>query len=183
MTDIELTRLAVEIVGIQRRVTGLPRGESYGWSPMSVAGKFRSWFEIIERDSETAPKEVRDELQNWKGYFAQVQPTCFLDDLTVKNVMIDAGELKGIVDLDFVCYGDPLYWLSLAEVTSILDVGARGFFYGDELRRLWKMTPIESSVCSLYNVIQAWFFLSKDEFIQPLRDWADSRFVKAKFGR
>ena len=85
------------------------------------------------------------------------------------------GVLQGIVDLDFVCYGDPLYWLSLAEVTSILDVGIGASFYGEELRRLWGMTDEMTAVCNLYNVIQAWFFLGKSLQHSSLQEWADMR--------
>jgi aminoglycoside phosphotransferase (APT) family kinase protein len=46
-------------------------------------------------------------------YFSSVQPTYFLDDLTSKNVIVQDGELRGLVDFDVVCYDDPLYWLAL----------------------------------------------------------------------
>ena len=119
----------------------------------------------------------------WTDYFDSVEATCFLDDLTVKNVIVQDGEFQGIVDLDEVCYGDPLYWLSLAEVTPILDVGSHGTFYGEELRRLWEMNERSSAACDLYNVIQAWFFLSKDSGHDSLRHWAADRFKRAQHYR
>ena len=37
-----------------------------------------------------------------------VPPLPFLDDLTTKNVLVDGGRLSGVVDVDVVCFGDPL---------------------------------------------------------------------------
>jgi aminoglycoside phosphotransferase (APT) family kinase protein len=117
-------------------------------------------------------------VSDWKPYLDAVEPMCFLDDLTVKNVIIQNGEFQGIVDLDLVCYGDPLYWLSLAEVTVVLDVGTQGSFYGDELRRLWGMTAETSTACDLYNVIQSWFFLSNDDSNRAVRELAATRLAR-----
>lgn len=178
MTQFQMTKLAQEIVRIEQTISGLPEGEGFGWTPIMVPGPFATWNDVIERDSRTSPNYVRDEILKWQSYFETVRPTCFLDDLTVKNVIVKDGVFQGIVDLDNVCYGDPLYWLSLAEVTSILDVGQRASFYGEELRRLWKMTDESAAVCDLYNVIQAWFFLGKGEGSNSLASWTDQRFER-----
>jgi len=170
-----MTRLASEIVQIERQVMSLPKGTGFGWTPMDVAGPFDNWFDVVERDSQNAPEFVRAEVLEWRSYLQNVEPTCFLDDLTVKNVIVENGELQGIVDLDGVCYGDPLYWLSLAEVTSILDVGLDTVFYGNELRRHWGMSEETSAICDLYNVIQAWFFLIKDSDLKILENWSTER--------
>lgn len=79
-------------------------------------------------------------------------PTCFLDDITGKNVIIDNGELKGLIDLDHVCYGDPLYWLALTLVGLVCDIGAAGDFYSAELIRLWSPTPLERRVLAYYAI-------------------------------
>jgi len=175
MTRPQMTKLADQIVKIEKMAGSLPKGAGYGWTPMDVSGPFPSWTSVIERDSQSAPSEVHKMVTEWKTYFDSVPPTCFLDDLTVKNVVMQDGELQGIVDLDFVCYGDPLYWLSLAEVTVVLDVGIQSSFYGDELRRLWGMTKDTAAVCDLYNAIQAWFFLSKDTRNVSLELWTARR--------
>jgi aminoglycoside phosphotransferase (APT) family kinase protein len=142
---------------------------------MNTPGPFSSWSAVIERDMQTSPAEVHEEVMRWRGYLDRVAPTCFLDDLTVKNVIVMDGEFQGIVDLDTLCYGDPLYWLSLAEVTVVLDVGASASFYGEELRRLWGMSNEANAVCDLYNVIQSWFFLAKGVENEALHDWSSLR--------
>ncbi|HEX8732709.1 MAG TPA: phosphotransferase, partial [Ktedonobacterales bacterium] len=40
----------------------------------------------------------------------------FLDDTTTKNVLVHEGALSGVVDTDYVCFGDPLFTLALTRV-------------------------------------------------------------------
>ena len=180
LTCDQMARIASEVVNIEQKIMSLPKGKGFGWTPVEVPGPFANWTAVIERDSKTAPEEIRNEISNWKTHFDSVEPICFLDDLTVKNVIVEDGEFQGIVDLDEVCYGDPLYWLSLAEVTSILDVGEPGIFYGEELRRLWEMSERSAAACDLYNAIQASWFLSKGIDHLLLTSWAAQRFDRAR---
>ena len=180
LTRDQMARVALEVVNIEQKVMSLPKGKGFGWTPMEVAGPFANWTAVIERDSKTAPQGIRNELLHWKTHFDAVEPICFLDDLTVKNVIVQGGEFQGIVDLDEVCYGDPLYWLSLAEVTSILDVGEPGIFYGEELRRLWEMSERKAAACDIYNAIQASSFLSRGIDHPLLASWAAQRFDRAR---
>ncbi len=58
---------------------------------------------------------VRSAAAKLDSYFAQVRLTPFLADTTTKNVLMHYGRLSGIVDLDTVCYGDPLFTLALTK--------------------------------------------------------------------
>lgn len=88
-----------------------------------------------------------------------VEPTCFLDDLTTKNVIVHDGVLGGVVDFDVVCYGDPMYWLALTQVAISFDVGLVGQFYVDELTRLWAPSSFELANLALYSALHAAEFL------------------------
>ncbi|MBI1333678.1 MAG: phosphotransferase [Armatimonadetes bacterium] len=180
MSSEQMSGLAAQIVDIERKATSLPNGEGFGWTPMKIPGLFASWTDVIERDSKGCPDFVLAEVARWKPYFDEVQPTCFLDDLTVKNVIIEDGELQGIVDLDEVCYGDALYWLSLAETTVVLDIGPQASFYGSELRRLWGLSEDEHAVCDLYCVIHSWSFMNRGLGGFVLEEWAKDRFALLK---
>ncbi|MGF7132002.1 hypothetical protein P3T40_003485 [Paraburkholderia sp. EB58] len=68
-------------------------------------------------------------------YFASLRPICFLDDMTVNNVLVDHSDLQGIIDVDFVCYGDPSMTIGTTLAHIAADVGAAGRFYGEELIR------------------------------------------------
>lgn len=54
-------------------------------------------------------------------YLENIQPTPFLDDITTKNVLIENGELQGIVDLDNLCFGDPMWHVSLTKMALLSD--------------------------------------------------------------
>lgn len=43
----------------------------------------------------------------------------FLDDLTTKNVLVADGRLSGVVDVDVVCFGDPLTTPALTKVSLV----------------------------------------------------------------
>lgn len=90
-----------------------------------------------------------------------MRPVCFLDDITVKNVIVQNGELQVLIDFDCVCYGDPLYWLALTAVGVVSDVGARGQFYIEELKRLWGLTPQQEQVLAFYCALMAQDFVQR----------------------
>ena len=50
-------------------------------------------------------------------------------------MLVDHGDLQGIIDVDFVCYGDPLMTIGTTLAHIAADVGAAGRFYGEELIR------------------------------------------------
>jgi aminoglycoside phosphotransferase (APT) family kinase protein len=58
-------------------------------------------------------RDVERAAARLDAYLAAVRPRAFLDDTTTKNVIVHAGRLSGIVDVDVVAYGDPLFPLAL----------------------------------------------------------------------
>jgi len=153
MTGTQMTRLAEQIVGYQRRVLTLPLGTGYGYVGIGETGPYSSWLELVRSEVEPVP------VSRFESYFQQVRPVCFLDDITVKNVIVQNGELQGLIDFDCVCYGDPLYWLALTAVGVVSDVGAAGQFYGEELKRLWGLTPQQEQVLAFYCALMAQGFV------------------------
>ena len=100
-------------------------------------------------------------MQRFEAYFRAVPSTCFLDDITVKNVIIQHGELQGLVDFDCVCYGDPLYWLALTATGVVSDVGTRELFYVEELKRLWELTVEQEQIFALYSAAMSLDFIRR----------------------
>ena len=162
MTPAQITHLAEQIVGFQRQVSLLPQGKGYGYVGIGESAPFTSWWELIRpgdnnQTAETAndvvnlwQARVQAQMRNFEVYFRAVPPTCFLDDITVKNVIVQNGELEGLIDFDCVCYGDPLYWLALTATGVVSDVGAPGLFYVQELKRFWELTPEQEQIFALY---------------------------------
>jgi aminoglycoside phosphotransferase (APT) family kinase protein len=171
MTKDQMTRLAKTIVSYQQQVAKLPLGSGYGWVPIGNKGEFRSWTDLIQRDFQIGLPNVKkhlsptqtdcivQELDRIIPYLASIQPVCFLDDVTTKNVLVLNGELQGIVDLDCVCYGDPLYMIALTQTAICADMHVPDLYYIDALCRAWGLTNNQRKIVDFYSLIFAMTFL------------------------
>jgi len=169
MTRAQMAVLAEQVAGMQRLVGGLPRGSGYGFVAIGGRGRAATWEEVVRRHVDTsvgrlgsaAPGEliddVRRSLERREPYLRGVPPTCFLDDLTTKNVIVEGGELRGIVDLDAVCYGDPLFWLGLTQTAVGCDevVGPDAGHYVECLCGAWGVSGDQRRLVHFYAAVFA----------------------------
>jgi len=163
MSAAQRTRLAEQVTEFQRVVAaGLPLGAAYGWTPIGVPGPFASWPDLVWHELGRPPGipwaneihiEAAEKALRLNPYLSAVPPTPFLDDLTIKNVIVQEGALSGVVDFDVICYGDPLYALALTEAAIVLDLGLEFLDYAQELRRLANLTAAQTQVLDLYAII------------------------------
>ena len=148
MTPAQIAGVAARVAAMQRAVTGLPPAgvrlrpaRRPGALPdLGGAGRPRPRAGPRAAAGALAPTlagALRDAAERHRVHLAGVPPVCFLDDATTKNVLVGRGRLVGIVDLDAVCYGDPLYWLALTETAVLADVGEPGRPYLEALTRAW----------------------------------------------
>jgi aminoglycoside phosphotransferase (APT) family kinase protein len=121
------------------------------------AGTARVLVDIVDQLEARALRHV----ERYERHFRHSPPTCFLDDVTVKNVIVQDGVLRGLVDFDCVCYGDPLYWMGLTAVGVVSDVGIEGLFYIDEMARLWELTDLQREILALYSAWHALWFVRR----------------------
>ena len=146
MSAQQMTRIAETVSDYQKRVASLPESRGFGWAPIRRHATAAQWTEIFGLPSSEEPPDDAPALEHVRArlralrrsvepYFASLRPTCFLDDMTVKNVLVEHGDLQGIIDVDFVCYGDPLMTIGTTLAHIAADVGAAGRFYGEELIR------------------------------------------------
>jgi aminoglycoside phosphotransferase (APT) family kinase protein len=169
MTAQQQSSLAERITGFQRAAMSLPLGGGFGFSPIGVAAPHATWIDAVRADRRAAldgggefAAEVRRALESAAAELERIPPTCFLDDLTIKNVIVDRGELTGVVDFDVVCFGDPVYWLALTQVAVIADVGRPGRFYVEELLRRFGADPSDLQRLRLYSALHGLEFLTYD---------------------
>ena len=155
MTPAQQTRVAEQVAGFQRQVSTLPHGDGFGYVPPRSPGTHATWEALLAKHPRLseAPADLH-------SYLKAVKPALFLDDITGKNVIIEDGELAGLIDLDYVCYGDPLYWLALTHVGLVCDIGEPGDFYVSELIRLWNPSALERRALAFYAVLMADDFLA-----------------------
>jgi len=161
MTLGQMKRLAEQIVQIQRQVGTLPPGNGFGWTPFDIPGPFETWYDVIKRDAAGMPEELWRQIRRIEPYLWSQPATCFLDDITVKNVIVDHGELQGIVDLEALCYGDPMYMLALTDTTVVLDVGLAALTYTTEIRRYWDLSDAQLHAANVYGALFGFAFLAR----------------------
>lgn len=173
MTSAQKRRLAEQVVGYQRRVATLPPGSGFGYAPIGSAARYSSWRELILSESrKDLPANPEPQLAGWyervftltetfAPYLRQVAPTCFLDDLTTKNVIVEHGELQGLIDFDVVCYGDPLWTLGLTATAIVFDLGPEHFDYVGALCDAYTLDEAKRAVVTWYAALFALTFLAR----------------------
>jgi len=133
LSDSQKHGIVKELSMIQAKISSLPSIELYGYDNHS----FKTWTEYIESSIQRSRKRitqnkifdadvcdrVSEVMSTLEDYFADIVPVAFLDDITTKNVLIHDGKLAGIVDVDEICYGDPLLVIGLTHM-ALLAMGA-----------------------------------------------------------
>jgi len=162
------------IIETQRIVQSLPPGGGFGyvdfpcdWPYPTFADMVRDGVAIARRGIEQVGVidlrhvvRIEQLLPAFEDYFATIRPTPFLDDTTTKNVIIDDdGRLAGIVDVDCLCYGDPLGVIALTRM-SLLNLGHDTDYADYWLDRLGA-TPMQRRAVTLYTAMCCLHFLSE----------------------
>jgi aminoglycoside phosphotransferase (APT) family kinase protein len=122
-------RLAGEVAGIQGAVASLGPAAGYGYSadPAAVPPR-QAWVDVVRDNLERSGARLAGtSLEALHAKTAamvlaavpEVLATPFLDDVTTKNVIVHDGRLSGVVDVDVVCFGDPLYTPALTKVSLV----------------------------------------------------------------
>jgi len=137
-----LRALAEQLASIQAIVTALPLGRGYGYAASydgpfpharwegaiaALAARSRARIRAAAIIDEKVADVVDEAAERFAGYFARVAPVPFLHDITTKNVIVHDGRLSGIVDVDDLCFGDPLLLLALIRV-ALLAHGLAPFY-------------------------------------------------------
>jgi aminoglycoside phosphotransferase (APT) family kinase protein len=172
MSEDQMTTLARGIMEFQRRVAALPDGEGYGYVNIGERGTFGNWWDLLCREWSHIDLESRDlrtdryrriiqAAEAQQAYLQAVPATCFLDDITVKNVIVQNGALTGLIDFDCVCYGDPLWHLALTTVGVVADVGRSRLFYAEALVREADLSEEQLRALALYRAIMGAEFLDR----------------------
>ncbi|MFN8536699.1 MAG: aminoglycoside phosphotransferase family protein [Thermomicrobiales bacterium] len=179
MTPQQMTRVAEQIVAYQRLVATLPPGKAYGWAPLGEQGQYASWWDLLQAElasrkqyPPTGPytelvARLSQAIDRCAPYLHAVPPICFLDDVTTKNVIIENGELQGLIDFDVVCYGDPLFQIGLTATAVIADIGPSSFYYVEELCRLWPLTADQQRAVWLYAANFGLEFIQRSQNEEP----------------
>lgn len=134
LSEDEKRALARHVVRAQRTVARLPPASGYGFlSSYEDDGKKESWRDVVAGSLSKSRSRIRangifDEryvdrveglLADYEPYFSTIPPIPFLDDATTKNVLVHDGRFAGIVDLDWICFGDRLFTIALTRMSLL----------------------------------------------------------------
>lgn len=173
MSRAQLTELAARIMDIQQAVAALPRNTGCGYVGIGELAT-RTWSDVVRRpngylyadplpaDTTRLYERLVTALDEAEPYLSGIRPVCFLDDLTTKNVMINEGKLSGVVDLDWVAYGDPLLHLGLTAAAVTVEAPPTGRHYGDELVRFAGVGSEQRRMIDLYEAVYLVNFLGAE---------------------
>ena len=131
LSTFDKKNLANEMVKIQAATNSLPDGLSYGIAPSyEQLTEDKTWFDflvnrlqllkdIIKKTAifdENDATKVISIAKNLEEEFRIIRARPFLWDASERNVIIANGKITGIVDVDDVCFGDPLLVIALTRV-------------------------------------------------------------------
>jgi len=126
--------LARNLVQLQAKLKKLGPARGYGFLSSYEDPDYRkSWRDVVKehitrselRLEETAffspslSLRVRQVLEDFEDYMETIEPLPFFDDIGIKNVLVHKGSLSGIVDLDWLGFGDELYVIGLIKMALL----------------------------------------------------------------
>ncbi len=120
LNDYEKKQIANDVVNIQRTVSKLDvhADKAWTWNDF-VDGMLNRAEERIKRkhDFDVGKiyiiQKLRQEIQ---GYLNTVRIIPYLDDISTKNLLIYEGKVSGIIDIDWMGFGDMLTFAAMTKV-------------------------------------------------------------------
>ena len=175
LDDNDKKNIANQMFYYQNEAKKISSVNGFGYlnSRNDMENKKSSWNEVIlaeiERSEERIiknnifPVKYVNYLKNYykffEKYFSEIKPVPFFDDLTTKNVLIKDGNISGIVDLDWVCFGDRLYVIALCQM-SLLNMNC-DLSYINYWKKLENLTNKQEIVFLFYILIFCVDFMSE----------------------
>ncbi|HEX8918237.1 MAG TPA: aminoglycoside phosphotransferase family protein [Chloroflexota bacterium] len=172
LTREEKRMIAASLIDVQARAGRLPLASGFGFArsygagfaqALENGGLHPSWMHFLKAElhrkqerivhcGQVDPRSadrVLATLDRYRSYCERIQPRCFLDDTALKNVIVEDGKLSGIVDVDWVCFGDPLLPVGLTAARLL----RRGWDtdYVSYLSDGLALTPEQRDVLALYT--------------------------------
>ena len=171
----EKENIAKKIIGFQKEIKKLPMAKGFG--SLNSYEDFEnicfSWEESLLNDINRAEEAIikngifsveyvlklKKIVPYFKEYFNSVKPEPFLDDITTKNVLINEGKLSGIIDLDWISFGDEVLFLGLVTM-ALLSMNA-DLDYADYLKDEMKLNEKQERVLKFYVLMFCVIFMSE----------------------
>ena len=167
--------IAKKIIGFQKEIKKLPMAKGFGSlnSYEDSENICTSWEESLLNDINRAEEAIINNgifsveyvlklkkiVPYFKEYFNSIKPVPFLDDITTKNVLIHEGKLLGIIDLDWISFGDEVLFLGL--VTMALLSMKADIDYADYLKDEMNLNDMQERALKFYVLMFCVIFMSE----------------------
>lgn len=167
--------IAKKIIGFQKEIKKLPMAKGFGSlnSYEDSENICSSWEESLLNDINRAEEgiikngifsveyvmKLKKIMPYFKEYFNSIKPVPFLDDITTKNVLIHEGKLSGIIDLDWISFGDEVLFLGL--VTMALLSMKADLDYADYLKDEMNLNELQERALKFYVLMFCVIFMSE----------------------
>ena len=167
--------IAKKIIGFQKEIKKLPMAKGFGSlnSYEDSENICSSWEESLLNDINRAEEAIinngifsveyvlklKQIMPNFREYFNSIKPEHFLDDITTKNVLIHEGKLSGIIDLDWISFGDEVLFLGL--VTMALLSMKANIDYADYLKDEMNLNEMQERALKFYVLMFCVIFMSE----------------------
>ena len=167
--------IAKKIIGFQKEIKKLPMAKGFGSlnSYEDSENICSSWEESLLNDINRAEEgiikngifsveyvlKLKQIMPNFREYFNSVKPEPFLDDITTKNVLIHEGKLSGIIDLDWISFGDDVLFLGL--VTMALLSMKADLDYAVYLKDEMNLNDMQERALKFYVLMFCVIFMSE----------------------
>ena len=167
--------IAKKIIGFQKEIKKLPMAKGFGSlnSYEDSENICSSWEESLLNDINRAEEAIINNgifsveyvlklkkiVPYFKEYFNSIKPVPFLDDITTKNVLIHEGKLSGIIDLDWISFGDEVLFLGL--VTMALLSMKADIDYADYLKDEMNLNEKQERALKFYVLMFCVIFMSE----------------------
>jgi Phosphotransferase enzyme family len=175
LTDRQKKEIAERLFECQNVVREMPKADGFGflrsygdtenmkplWANVVRSHISRSERRIIDNGifSQDYAGRVSSFLPCFVDYFSRVEPRAFFDDTTTKNLMIDDGRVSGIIDLDWLCFGDRLYVIALTTM-SLIAMKA-DVTYVEHWKSLERLSAESEKVLLFYTLVFCLDFMSE----------------------
>ena len=125
LQDPEKRQIAREVVAIQNKVSGLKIQAPGNWNWDSFADEMLGRaHELISKNGffdVSKVEEVRNIQKELQHYISSVKPIPYLDDISTKNLLIENGHVSGVIDIDWMGFGDKLTFVAMTK-TALLNM-------------------------------------------------------------
>lgn len=175
LNSAQLENLAKTISEVIDKIENIPSVNRYGLlCEGNIEAMFSTWQEYIEQYLHEGVqrakhlKTIDDEIisfiqtlpQKYSEYFSTVKPTPYYEDMCSKNVMIENGIFSGLVDLDYLSFGD--YLDAFGRIYASWNGKTYGDSYLNYLYEIRNLTTFQKNMVLIYGLMHKFNWSSEN---------------------